>query len=123
VRFVLDHAGKPEIAENRLEPWAGLIAEMAGLPNVTCKVSGLVSEAGPSWCTEDFTPYLDRLIESFGPGRLMFGSDWPICTLAASYRDVLSLARALLEPRLSAAELDLVFSGTALGTYRLRPTG
>ncbi len=121
VRFVLDHGGKPEIAEGRLEPWAGLIGEMAGLPNVTCKLSGLVTEAGPSWTAEDFVPYLDRMIESFGPGRLMFGSDWPVCTLAASYGDVAALARSLLEPRLNSAERDLVFRSTAIDTYRLKP--
>ena len=119
VRFVLDHGGKPEIAEGRLEPWAGLIGEMAGLPNVTCKLSGLVTEAGPSWTAEDFVPYLDRMIESFGPGRLMFGSDWPVCTLAASYGEVAALARSLLEPRLNDAERDLVFRSTAIGIYRL----
>ena len=120
VRFVLDHAGKPEIAEGRLEPWAGLIGEMAGLPNVTCKLSGLVTEAGPSWTAEDFVPYLDRMIESFGPGRLMFGSDWPVCTLAARYGEVIALARRLLEPRLNDAERDLVFRSTAIDTYRLK---
>ena len=118
---MLDHGGKPEIAEGRLEPWAGLIGEMAGLPNVRCKLSGLVTEAGPSWTAEDFVPYLDRMIESFGPGRLMFGSDWPVCTLAASYGEVTALARSLLEARLNGAERDPVFRSTAINTYRLKP--
>ncbi len=61
------------------------------------------------------------MIESFGPGRLMFGSDWPVCTLAASYGEVAALARSLLEPRLNNAERDLVFRSTAIGTYRLKP--
>lgn len=118
VRFVLDHGGKPEIAAGRTEPWAGLIGELARLPNVTCKVSGLVTEAGPGWDTADFRPYVDRLLASFGPGRLMLGSDWPVCTLAASYHDVMALARATLDG-LSRRELDAVFGASAAAAYRL----
>ncbi len=119
VRFVLDHGGKPEISEGRVEPWAGLVAEMAALPNLTCKLSGLVTEAGPAWKPESFEPYVDHLLESFGPGRLMFGSDWPVCTIAASYAEVTALARELLAPRLSEAEQTAVFGGTAASVYRL----
>jgi L-fuconolactonase len=119
VRFVLDHGAKPEIEAGRLEPWAGLIGELAARPNVACKLSGLVTEAGPEWKTEDFVPYADRLLESFGPGRLMFGSDWPVCLLAADYHQVVTLARALLDGHLGPAELDAVFGRNAVEAYRL----
>jgi L-fuconolactonase len=120
VRFVLDHGGKPEIAAARVEPWAGLIGRLGRLPNVVCKLSGLVTEARPSWQPDDFLPYVDRMLEAFGPGRLMFGSDWPVCTLAASYTQVTALARELLEPRLSPAERDAVFCANAIAAYRLK---
>jgi L-fuconolactonase len=120
VRFVLDHGAKPEIAEGRFEPWAGLIGELALRPNVVCKLSGLVTEAGPGWKPEMFAPYVDRLLECFGPGRLMFGSDWPVCTLAASYQEVIGLARSLVEGRLSRDETGDVFGGNAAAAYGLR---
>ena len=123
VRFVLDHGGKPQIREGRIEPWAGLIVEMAALPNLTCKLSGLVTEAGPAWTRESFEPYVDRLLESFGPGRLMFGSDWPVCTTAASYAEVAALARELLASRLSEQEQAAVFGTTAAALYRLKVPG
>jgi L-fuconolactonase len=123
VRFVLDHGGKPEISAGRVEPWAGLIAEMAALPNLTCKLSGLVTEAGPAWTPASFEPYVDHLLESFGPGRLMFGSDWPVCTVAASYAEVTALARGLLAGQLSEEEQAAVFGTTAASVYRLNVAG
>ncbi len=119
VRFVLDHAAKPRIADGVLEPWAAMIRELAARPNVACKVSGLVTEAGPGWQREQFAPYADVLLEAFGAGRLMFGSDWPVCLLAASYAEVVELARDLLSPHLSRAELDGFFAGNARSVYAL----
>jgi L-fuconolactonase len=124
VRFVLDHGGKPDIAHGRLEPWASLVAELALQPNVACKLSGLVTEAGPRWSMAQYSaarigPYADRLIEAFGPDRLMFGSDWPVCTLAASYREVLDLAVALLAGRLGSAGMDAVLGANAARIYGL----
>jgi L-fuconolactonase len=119
VRFVLDHGAKPDIASGRLEPWSSLIADLARRPNVTCKLSGLVTEAAPGWAVQQIVPYAVRLLDCFGPDRLMFGSDWPVCTLAASYGDVLAVARAALVDQLSAAELDAVFAANAITTYRL----
>ena len=119
VRFVIDHLAKPRIREAILEPWASRIGEVAAFPNVTAKLSGLVTEADwASWRTEDLRPYVDHAIEVFGPDRLMFGSDWPVCLLAAPYGTVLETARALT------ASLDeegraAVFGGTAIRTYRL----
>ena len=121
VRFVLDHGAKPDIASGQLEPWSSLVADLARRPNVTCKLSGLVTEAGSGWTVPRIVPYAARLLECFGPGRLMFGSDWPVCTLAASYGEVLALAREALGDQLSPAELDAVFAGNAITTYGLAP--
>jgi L-fuconolactonase len=85
--FVLDHIAKPLIAEGLLEPWRRDIRELAKFDNVWCKVSGMVTEARwQHWQQGDFRPYLDVVFEAFGPGRLMIGSDWPVCTLSAGYR-------------------------------------
>jgi L-fuconolactonase len=119
VRFVLDHGAKPDIASGRREPWASLIGDLAARPNVSCKVSGLVTEAGPGWRPDQIGPYIDHLLDRFGPGRLIFGSDWPVCTLAASYGDVIALARDALESRLGPAELNAVFAANAIAAYRL----
>ncbi len=119
VTFVLDHGAKPPITSGVLEPWASQIGELAARPNVSCKVSGLVTEAGSGWRPARIVPYLDHLVDAFGPGRLMFGSDWPVCTLAASYAEVVALARDPLAVRLGPAELDAVFRTNAISTYRL----
>src|SRR5581483_6708598 len=89
VAFVLDHLGKPPVAAGRLEPWSGWLGELAAEPNVTAKVSGLVTEADwERWTAADLRPYVERGLAAFGPGRLMFGSDWPVCLLAAPYEEV-----------------------------------
>jgi L-fuconolactonase len=119
VGFVLDHGGKPEMWSGELEPWSGLIAELASRPNVACKFSGLVTETGPQWSAERIAPYADRLLGCFGSERLMFGSDWPVCTLAASYAEVVALARDLLGAHLSETEVDDVFSRNATRFYGL----
>lgn len=117
--FVLDHAGKPPVASGALEPWAAAVRSLAALPNTVCKLSGLVTEADPkTWTTDDLRPYADTVLDAFGPGRLMFGSDWPVCTLAATYGEVIGAARELTES-LSGAERAAVFGGTAARVYRL----
>ena len=121
MRFVLDHGAKPDIASGRLEPWSSLVAELACRPNVTCKLSGLVTEAAAGWTVPQVAPYARWLLECFGPGRLMFGSDWPVCTLAASYSQVLALARETLGGHLGPAELDAVFAGNGVTVYGLAP--
>ncbi|MEU1190674.1 amidohydrolase family protein [Streptomyces sp. NPDC005859] len=114
--FVLDHLGKPPIASGALEPWASGIRELAALPNTVCKLSGMVTEADPaSWTADDLRPYADTVLEAFGPGRLMFGSDWPVCTATASYGEVLDLARQLTDP---ATHVE-IFGGTAVRVYDL----
>jgi L-fuconolactonase len=117
--FVVDHGAKPEIAAAVLEPWRERLAAVAALPNVTCKLSGLVTEAAwGSWTVPDLQPYVDALVTLFGPDRLMWGSDWPVCTLAASYSQVLDAARTCLSA-LSPDESAAVLAGTATRVYRL----
>ena len=87
VQFILNHIGKPFIKEKTVEPWATYIQELASMPHTWCKMSGLINEADwQTWTPDDLRPYIDRVLESFGPGRVMFGGDWPVCTLAGTYR-------------------------------------
>jgi L-fuconolactonase len=117
--FVLDHAGKPPIATGAREPWTSDVRALAALPNTVGKLSGLVTEADvASWTIDDLRPYTDVVLEAFGPGRLMFGSDRPVCTPAATYGDVLSAARAVTDG-LGEAERTQVFETTAARVYGL----
>jgi L-fuconolactonase len=96
--FILDHIGKPLIQEKIIEPWAGLIDQLAQNPNVVCKLSGIITEADQkNWTHEDIKPYLDVVFKSFGSDRLMFGSDWPVCLLAGSYEQVVDLIKDYLK--------------------------
>lgn len=96
--FVLDHLAKPFIKAQAVEPWASHMRELAKFPNVFCKLSGMVTEANwKSWQPADFEPYLGVALESFGPERLMIGSDWPVCNVAGSYRQVMTLVIDFLE--------------------------
>jgi L-fuconolactonase len=114
--FVLDHLGKPPIASAAREPWASDVRALAALPNTVCKLSGMVTEADPAtWTVDDLRPYADVVLDAFGPDRLMFGSDWPVCTLAATYGQVLDAARELT----SAAEQTAIFETTAIRVYDL----
>ncbi|MFP5237592.1 MAG: amidohydrolase family protein [Acidobacteriota bacterium] len=118
-RFVLDHIAKPLIAEGKLEPWATDIRKLARNPNLYCKLSGMVTEAAwKQWRTEDFHPYLDVVVESFGPERLMIGSDWPVCALAGGYADTIRIVTDYIS-RLSAAEQDAILGGNCERFYRL----
>jgi L-fuconolactonase len=86
VSFILDHIGKPDIAAGLMEPWRGQIRELAGFPNVICKVSGMVTEADQArWTSDDLRPYLDHVLASFGEERVAFGGDWPVAYQAAEY--------------------------------------
>lgn len=119
LRFVLDHLGKPPIASGRTRPWAQDLRRLAALPNTVCKLSGLVTEADwRRWTIADLRPYAENALDAFGPARMMFGSDWPVCTLAAGYGGVLEAARDLTA-QLSAAERAAVFAGTATSVYGL----
>lgn len=97
-KFVLDHVAKPDIKGHKLSPWDGDIRELASFPEVYCKLSGMVTEAAwKEWRYEDFVPVLDVIFEAFGPDRLMVGSDWPVCTLAGAYSEVMRIVTAYLE--------------------------
>jgi L-fuconolactonase len=119
--FVLDHLAKPRIREGLVEPWATELRALARLPNVTCKVSGLVTEADwDAWTPEQLVRYVATAADAFGPDRLLFGSDWPVCLLAADYAEVVMAAEQALETAgLDAAERDLVFGANARRVYRL----
>ncbi|MFJ8630298.1 amidohydrolase family protein [Streptomyces sp. NPDC093568] len=117
--FVLDHLGKPPIAAGTREPWATDLRALAALPNTACKLSGMVTEADlASWTPDDLRPYADTVLDAFGADRSMFGSDWPVCTLAATYGEVLDAA-AELTSALSDAERTEIFEGTAARVYGL----
>ncbi|WP_046500374.1 amidohydrolase family protein [Streptomyces odonnellii] len=115
VRFVLDHAGNPVVGAVGLEPWTALLTELAGCPNVAVKVSGLVTRTGADPAAA-LRPYADVLLTAVGPDRLMYGSDWPVCLLAAGYDEVLAVAETLTGG-LSADEREAVFGGTAARWY------
>ncbi|WP_327005091.1 amidohydrolase family protein [Dactylosporangium sp. NBC_01737] len=119
VRFVLDHLGKPDIAGQVVKPWDEDLARLAACPNVAAKLSGLVTEADwASWRPADLRPFVQTALDLFGADRLMFGSDWPVCLLAASYRGVLDTMRDLLQD-VAEADRAAIFGGTAAAFYRL----
>jgi L-fucono-1,5-lactonase len=120
--LVLDHAGKPAVAAGDLGAWASAIGEFAALPNTTCKLSGLVTEAPPGAAPQAFARVADVVLNAFGADRVMFGSDWPVCLLASDYAGVMALARSLVAG-LSDAERAAVFGGTAARVYRIGPPG
>ena len=117
-RFVLDHAGKPDIAGGGFGEWADQVAALSAQANVCCKLSGLVTEAGTDWSVDRLRPYTDHLLATFGPSRLMFGSDWPVCLLAAGYQRWFDAAQDLTAG-LPPEERDAVFGGTAAAFYGL----
>ena len=122
LRAVLDHLSKPEIKAGRMQPWQDLIREVALRPNVYCKLSGMMTEADPrNWSRDQLRPYADHVMEQFGAERVMFGSDWPVCLLAASYEEVMTTTQALVTGRLGSAAEQAVFGGNAARFYRLEP--
>ena len=119
-RFVLDHLAKPPIKSGPIGMWARGMRRLASFPNVCAKVSGLVTEADwQAWKPEDIRPYLDVAFECFGPGRLMFGSDWPVCTVVASYERVVSLVKNYLKGY-TTADREAVLGGNAARFWRLK---
>ena len=123
LRFVLDHLAKPPIADGDLSEWAPGILALADVPNVSAKISGLVTEADwRSWSLDDLRGPVEIAVDAFGADRLMIGSDWPVCLLAGSYAEVLGAMRALLD-ELPAHDLDRILGGTAARVYRLALTG
>lgn len=121
VDFVVDHLAKPYIKDQKINTWSNYMRQLAAQPHVLCKVSGMVTEADwQYWTKKDFYPYLDVLFESFGPDRLMFGSDWPVCLVAAEYEQVIGLVRDYMtNVGFSASDQAKVFGENATRFYRL----
>jgi L-fuconolactonase len=118
-RFVLDHIAKPLIKDGKMIPWDADIRRLAAFPNVFCKVSGMVTEADwRRWRPSDFQPYLDVVFAAFGSKRIMFGSDWPVCTLAGVYADVVKIVSDYVQ-QLSEEEQADVWGETARRFYKL----
>jgi L-fuconolactonase len=124
LQFVVDHLAKPLVGAGTIEPWRRDLAGLARHPNVACKLSGMVTLTDPApWSAALLAPYVATVLELFGPERVMFGSDWPLCLLAASYGQVVHLAEDLISD-LSPAEARAVFGDTARHVYSLKdPAG
>ncbi len=117
--FVLDHIAKPYIKKGQISEWAKDLKELAAFPNLYCKISGMVTEADyTKWRPEDFTPYLDVVVKSFGTKRIMYGSDWPVCLVAGSYTQVLTIVKNYFSS-FTPEEQASVFSGNAIRFYHL----
>jgi len=119
MRFVIDHLGKPPIRQGGSPAWDSWMRRMAAAPNVYCKLSGMVTEADwHSWMPEDLRPYVERVLAWFDARRLVFGSDWPVCLVAASYTQVVETAQQLIR-ELPAAQRDAIFGENACALYKL----
>lgn len=117
--FVLNHGGKPDVRGNQLDPWRANLNELAKLPNVTCKLAGLIAEADPNtWTETQLRPYMQHMLESFGPDRLVFGSDWPVLKVGATYRRWLDITTAFLS-RADSSIRKAIFFENARRVYRL----
>ncbi len=115
--FVLDHIAKPKIAAGEMQPWADNLRKLAAFPNVYCKLSGLVTEADiRNWTPDQLRPYVETVLDAFGPERVMFGSDWPVCTCATNYSAWRNLVGEFIS-RLSENEQAQIMGGTALKAY------
>lgn len=121
LRAVVDHISKPGIKAGKLDPWREDLAAVATFPNVSCKVSGMVTEASDGWSLADFKPFVDHVATVFGEDRLLFGSDWPVATLAANYAEVALLARTLLGEHFGPAGMAKIFGANAARFYKVAP--
>jgi L-fuconolactonase len=118
-KFVIDHLAKPGIKHRNLDEWKRDISVVAEYENVYCKISGMVTEADwKKWKQDDFTPYLDVVVESFGTSRIMYGSDWPVCLVAASYSQVVNIPVKYFSA-FSQLEQENFFGGNAIRFYDL----
>ena len=118
-QFVLDHIAKPRIKANELEPWTKNIRELAKRKNVSCKISGMVTEADyNNWTEEQLKPYFEVVFEAFGPNRLMYGSDWPVCLVATEYANWLNLVKRQLA-QFTENEQNMIFHKNAVEVYQL----
>ena len=119
--IVIDHAAKPAIASGEIAPWLADLGVLAALPNVHCKLSGLLTEAGPFPQGQRVQPYMEAVYRLFGPNRLIWGSDWPVLRLADSYEAWLAMAMHFCEAQAGATDdtLAAIFGGNARRFYRL----
>jgi len=121
LRMVIDHIAKPLIAEHRMEPWADDMEIVAKIPGMHCKLSGMITEADhENWSAQDLTPYVQHVLKLFPPDRLMFGSDWPVCKLAGSWKQVLAAFTQACGP-LPQTDRNKILGETAASFYRLTP--
>ncbi len=117
--FVIDHLAKPLIKKRELEPWKRLITSISKYENASCKISGMVTEADlTNWKSSDFQPYLETILDAFGPKRLLYGSDWPVCLAAADYEKQLGIVQRFIEP-LSPSEKKAIMGENAVRFYHL----
>jgi L-fuconolactonase len=117
--FVVDHMAKPRMKQREIEPWSRRMRELAKRPNVSCKISGLTTEVGrANWNIADLRPYVDVVLESFGPNRVLFGSDWPVCLVACDYPRWMATVQELIAD-LSPTERSAILGGNAHRVYRL----
>lgn len=120
LRGVIDHIGKPSIRSNEWESWANAMSQAASFPGIHCKISGMVTESRhESWNYEEFVPYIEHILEKFGPYRVMFGSDWPVCLLAAGYDEVLEIVQRALPMSWGEEEKSRLFGVNAKEFYKL----
>ena len=118
-RFVIDHLAKPYIKDGKIEEWENDMKAVSSFENVYCKISGMVTEADwKNWKPGDFSPYLDVVVKSFGTNRIMYGSDWPVCLVAASYQQQLNIVTEYFSS-FSKSEQEAVFGGNAIKFYNL----
>lgn len=116
---IVDHLSKPDMTADGLGQWGKDITRLAAHPRLMCKVSGMVTEAGADWSADRIRPFLHHAARAFGPERLVFGTDWPVCTLAAPHADVVALTRGLLSELYGSEDMAKIFGGNAARFYRL----
>lgn len=118
LKAVIDHLAKPDMQEGELEPWADQMTQLAAYSGVMCKLSGMVPESeGETWTLQRIEPYARHVLNTFGPERVMYGSDWPVCLLSATYNEVIDLANTLLPSSWTDSQREAVFGGNALQFY------
>lgn len=115
----VDHLSKPDMAGGQMEPWAHEMRRVAAIPNIFCKISGMPTEAGNDWSADCIHPSLRAAARAFGADRLIFGTDWPVCTLAASYAEIVDMSRSLLGEIFASEDLEKIFATNACRFYRL----
>jgi len=121
LRGVIDHIAKPDIKRGVMEPWSGQMRKISNYPQIYCKLSGMVTEADHElWKVSDFTSYIQHILELFGPSRIMFGSDWPVCLLAAEYDEIVDIVNQALPPAWGEPERAQLFGLNAQSFYKLK---